>query len=243
MYCTIFILLAVIAVRCSTQKIYESDVNFRVDPGSKTCIFQKGTVGQTMEVYYQVLDGQHGELDISFDIIDPNAKKIVSDYKKSQNSIIMDLEIGGDYAFCLDNTYSIMNSKLVFVYILIEDKKEVKKEDEETEVAVVGTDGEEKAEEEILEWAGTDENGETYYVEVAFIADSLSRTLKQVIKGRRLLDIYGATKSRDSYMAFEDTFIVDLWSGLQITLMFVVGMTQVFVIKNLFKCDRYKSVY
>ncbi|XP_075982627.1 transmembrane emp24 domain-containing protein 5-like [Anticarsia gemmatalis] len=242
MYYFLIIFLYFLHTKCVAEMVFESDVNFRVEAGSKTCIFQKGKVGQMMEVYYQVLDGQHGDLDISFDIIDPHAVKIVSDYKKSQNSIIMELEADGDYAFCMDNTYSMMNSKLVFVYVLIEDK-EVKTD--EAEVAVVDAEGGEQKEEEILEWGGVDENGELYYLEVAHIADSLSRTLKHVVKARHLLDIYGATKSRDSYLAFEDTFVVDVWSSFQISLMFVVGMLQVYMIKKLFKrpFDDYKSMY
>lgn len=241
----VLILTVLIYSKCYAEKpiIFETDVNFRVEPGSRTCVFERAKAGQVMEVFYQVLDGQHGDLDISFDVIAPNSAKLVTDYKKSQNSIIMDLELDGDYAFCLDNTYSVMNSKLVFLYILIEDKD--KMEESDAEVAVVDEEGGEKKEEEVLEWSGVDENGEQYFIEVTAIIESISRTLSQVLKARHLLDIYSATKSRDSYMAIEDTFIVDVWSGLQITLMFVVGMLQVYTIKKLFNrpSDGYKSMF
>ncbi|XP_059053151.1 transmembrane emp24 domain-containing protein 5-like [Achroia grisella] len=228
-----YIFVIVLYVQCSAQSIHENDVNFRVDPGSKTCFFEAGKAGQTMEVFYQVLDGQHGDLDIIFEIINPQGVPLLSDYKKSQNSIIMDLETDGDYVFCMDNTFSVMNSKLVFVYVMIENKV-TEEDDDETEVSVVDEDGEHKNEEEVIEWAGTDQEGNVYYIEIKHIHESLSRTLKQVVKARHLLDLYGAMKSRDSYLAFEDTFIVDVWSLFQIFFMFAVGLLQVYMIKKLF---------
>nr|XP_021186336.2 transmembrane emp24 domain-containing protein 5-like [Helicoverpa armigera] len=225
----IFIMMMMCTI-CASQNIYVSDVNFRIEPGERMCVYESGKVGQMLEVYYQVLDGQHGDLDINFEVSDPKEIKLVSDFKKSENSIIMDLTVDGDYAFCMDNTFSMMNSKLVFLYILLEDKQPAS--DAEAEVAVVDADGTEQK--EVLEWAGVDEKGETYYLELAPMADSLSTTLAHVIKSRHLLNIYAASKSRDSYMAFEDTFIVDVWSGFQISLMFVVGMLQVYMIKKLF---------
>lgn len=219
----------------ASQTIHEMDVNFRVEPGDRTCFFEKGKAGQIMEAQYQVIDGQHGDLDISFDIIDPNGNILVSDYKKSYNSIIMELTVDGDYVFCMDNTFSVMNSKLVFVYVVIENKTE----DTTTVTTAEGHEGE-----EILEWMGHYDNGDPYYIEVTQIAETLTRTLKHVVKARHLLDIYGATKSRDSYLAFEDTFIVDVWSGCQISLMVVVGLVQVYMIKSLFnKPASVKSMY
>lgn len=237
----ILLFTTIFYTQCSAQSIYVSDVNIRIEPGSKTCLYETGKAGQMMEVYFQVLDGQHGDLDISFQVIDPNNVTIVSHYKSPENSIIMDLIVGGDYSFCLDNTYSLMNSKLVFIYILLEDK--IPEHDGEAEVTTVDANGEEQGEE--LEWEGVDEHGEKYFLKVANIADSLSLTLSHVVKSRRLLDIYAATKSRDSYMAFEDTFIVDAWSAFQITLLLIVGMIQVYMIKKLFVCPNtgYKSVY
>lgn len=212
------------------QEIFESDVNMRVDAGTRTCIFEKGKSQQIMEFFYQVLDGQHGELDISVDVYDPKGTRIIADHKKSQNSIIMDLEHDGDYVFCLDNTHSLMNSKLVFVYVVIEDRHKRG----EGEVSVVGEDGEEHKEEEIIEWVGLNENGETYTIPVTTIIDSLAHILNYVVRARHMLDVYSATKTRDGYLALEDTFVVDVWSAFQITFMICVGMLQVYLIKRLF---------
>ncbi|XP_063367323.1 transmembrane emp24 domain-containing protein 5-like [Cydia amplana] len=227
MYIPVFLLLILRA--CAAQvTTYETDMNFRVEPGDRTCFFEKGKAGQILEATYQVIDGQHGDLDISFDVVAPDGRELVSDYKQPYNSLIMELEQDGDYVFCLDNTFSVMNSKLVFVSVMIEDKvAEAIENATEPGVGVV-------EQKEVLEWTGTLPNGEVYYIEVAHIADSLTRTLKHVVRARHLLDIYGASKSRDTYAAFEDTFIVDLWSAFQITFMCAVGTLQVYMIKKLF---------
>lgn len=234
-------LTSLIYTECFAQSIRASDINFRIEPGSQICFYETGKTGQMMEVYYQVLDGQHGDLDINFELTDPNGVKLTKDYKSSENSILMNLKVDGDYTFCLDNSYSLMNSKLVFLYILVEDKNKVS--DGEAEVAVVDKNGNEQK--EVLEWGGVDEDGKMYYLEVGRIADSLSLTLGHVVKSRHLLDVYAATKSRDSYLAFEGTFVVDVWSGFQISLMFLVGILQVFMIKKLFNSTNtgYKSMY
>lgn len=213
------------------ETYYENDMNFRVEAGGRLCFFEKGLVGQMMEVQYEVIDGQHGDWDISFEVIDPNGHKLLDDYKNTRNSVIFDLEVDGEYVFCLDNTFSVMNSKLVFVYVLIENRQEKAKE---TEVSVVDDQGGEQPEEEIIEWEGIYEDGKSYYIEVSEIVDSMTRVLKNVLKARHLLDVYGVSKTRDSYLANEDTFIVDMWSGFQISFMCIVGMLQVYMIKKLF---------
>ncbi|XP_063387400.1 transmembrane emp24 domain-containing protein 5-like [Cydia fagiglandana] len=231
----ILVLLLLILRACAAQvTTHETDMNFRVEPGDRTCFFEKGKAGQILEASYQVIDGQHGDLDISFDIVAPDGRVLASDYKQPYNSLIMELEQDGDYVFCLDNTFSVINSKLVFVYVMIEDKVAEAK-DEEKVVEKAAEPGVSVVEqEEVLEWKGTLPNGEVYYMEVAHIADSLTRTLKHVVRARHLLDIYGASKSRDTYAAFEETFIVDLWSAFQITFMCAVGTLQVYMIKKLF---------
>ncbi|XP_049877793.1 transmembrane emp24 domain-containing protein 1-like [Pectinophora gossypiella] len=231
----ILIIFAVTWVgQCATPEVYETDMNFRIEPGARTCFFERGEAGQIMEAKYQVIDGQHGDYDITFIIKDPDGDEIVNDYKMSHNSIIMDLTVSGDYVFCMDNTHSVMNSKLVFVYVLIEDKPSESTEETKVDEDDGKTEGEEKHEEEILEWMGTLENGENYYVEVSDIAESLTRTLRHVVKARHALNMYSALKSRDSYLAFEDTFIVDVWSAFQISFMCIVGLIQVCLIKKLF---------
>lgn len=228
----LYLLVLITITRCCGQVIYSNDLYFRVEPGERSCFFESGNIGDMMEVYYQVIDGQHGDLDISLDVTDPIGTKIITDYKKPQNSIIKDLVLDGAYEFCLDNSFSTFNSKMVFIYVMLEGRED---DAQEAVVTVVDNEGNEIKQIETLNWEGIDENGQLYYVEVQAIANSLTRTLKSVVKARHMLDMHGASRSRDSYLAFEGIFVVDLWSGFQITVMFIVGMVQVFMIKKLFK--------
>lgn len=226
MYSLLLIALLLIS-RCETEVVYTRVFNFRADAGRRTCFYETARAGQTLEVYYQVLDGQQGDLDISMDVIDPSGKLLVSDYKKSQNAVIKDLETDGEYAFCLDNSFSLMNAKLVFFYLMLEDQ---------SVTAVTGrnhNDGEVGH-----HWEGMTNNGETYHVDIEYIADCMSRTLKHVVKARHLLEIYAAGKSRDSHVVFKDTHFVDAWSTFQISLMCFVGLVQVYMIRNLFSTPR-----
>lgn len=233
----------VFITKCTAEVMYTTDFNFRAQPGSRTCFFEKAKASQVMEVYYQVLDGQHGDLDISLDIIDPTGNKIVSDYKRSENSIIMDLVLDGEYSVCLDNTFSVVNSKLVFIYVMIEDQQNETVSEADTEFNVLSGAGNEEKQVEALHWRGTDDTDEPYYIAVEYIADSMSRTLKHVVKARHMLDLFAASKSRDSYIASEDTFIVDLWSGIQISFMCITGFVQVYMIKKLFqRTKNYKTL-
>lgn len=229
-----YLVFLMLSSKCAAEVMYTTDFRFQVDPGSRTCFFEKGKAGQMMEVYYQVLDGQHGDLDISMDVIDPTGNIIVSDFKKPENSVIMDLLIDGDFSFCLDNTFSVMNSKLVFINVMLENQQSGNVTEAETVVGVLENDRNHGNQTEALHWTGTDVNDEQYYVPVADIADSMSRTLKHVSKARHMLYLYAASKSRDSYLAIEGTFMVAMWSAIQISCMCAVGLGQVCMIKKLF---------
>lgn len=243
MYHIVFYILASIIWRCCVAQLHNpNDMNFRVEPGARQCFYEEGRAGQILEILYEVIDGQHGDWDISFDIFDPNDHKILEDYKRTRNHMFFHLGVDGEYSFCLDNTFSLMNSKLVFVYVLFENKQAINPEtNDEAEVSVGDDNGNghpEKEEEEILEWQGFDEEGNPYYIEVTNITESMTRILNNALKARHLLDVYGASKTRDSYLAIQDTFIVDMWSGFQITCMLIVGMVQVYMIKKLFDSPR-----
>lgn len=225
---TFFALLFLVTTSFAQYR-YESGMYFRVEAGSRTCFYERGVAGQMLEAQYQVIDGYTGDLDISFDLIDPAGKILLLDHKRTENVKIIDLEEDGDYAFCLDNSHSLLNSKLVYIYVLFEEKPQIGVET--TKEADLRDQNEE---EEILEWTGLDENGQEYFVEVSLIADSMTRTLMHVVKARHLMDLYATLKYRDSYMALSNTLVVDAWSMFQITFMITVGTVQVYMIKKLF---------
>lgn len=67
-----------------------------------------------------VIDGGHGDLDISFELQNPNGHPIITEYKKSDNIHRFDAIIDGDYRYCFDNSFSSFNTKTVFFELIIE---------------------------------------------------------------------------------------------------------------------------
>ena len=96
------------------------ELTVTVEAGVSECFYETVKAGQVMDVEYQVIDGDRGELDINFHWSAPSGRQIVSDYKKAENSHRHDATEDGDYKVCWDNSISRFNSKTVFFELLIE---------------------------------------------------------------------------------------------------------------------------
>ncbi|CAB3380715.1 Hypothetical predicted protein [Cloeon dipterum] len=70
-----------------------------IDPGVEECFFHNLKFGSSVDVEYQVIDG---------------------DFKKSENTLRHTVQEDGDYKFCWDNSFSSYNSKTVFFEILVD---------------------------------------------------------------------------------------------------------------------------
>lgn len=95
-----------------------------VDAGKKEWYFHTVSSGETIDIEYQVIDGGHGDLDISFSLADPIGLIIVSDFKKPENIHHHDVQKEDDYRFCFDNTFSSSNRKTVFFELIVEKEGE-----------------------------------------------------------------------------------------------------------------------
>ncbi|CAL1279706.1 unnamed protein product [Larinioides sclopetarius] len=67
----------------------ENEITIHVTPGSTECFYQKAKAQQTLEIEYQVIDANFGdvninqELDINFQLFSPSGKELISDFKQS----------------------------------------------------------------------------------------------------------------------------------------------------------------
>lgn len=91
-----------------------------VKPGEVSCFYETAKANQLIDVEYQVIDSDHGDYDISFEIRNPNGYAMETDYKKSDNIHRLNAHIDGDYGFCIDNSFSVYSSKTVFFELIIE---------------------------------------------------------------------------------------------------------------------------
>lgn len=96
------------------------ELTVKIPAGVMQCFYEKVSIDQVIDVEYQVIDGGHGDLDISFELQDPNGYSIVSEYKKSDNVHRVSARMSGDYRFCFDNSFSTFNVKSVFFELILE---------------------------------------------------------------------------------------------------------------------------
>ncbi|XP_072941343.1 transmembrane emp24 domain-containing protein 5-like [Epargyreus clarus] len=196
---------------------YEKDVTFTVPAGKTDCFYQKVQANEIIDIEYQVIDATHGELDISFQLSDPVGRVVVADYKKPENSHRHTSAQAGDYRFCFDNSFSTFSQKTVFFDLMIESEESPEKDYDDDKEMELGT------------------AAETYMMRVRDISESVARVRDNVSAARRLQELLSAHEARDRNLAEEMCSRVLRWSMVQIFLMLMVGVTQVFFVKSLFE--------
>lgn len=184
--------------------------------GSKDCFYHQAKAGELIDIEYQVIDGGHGDLDITFELIEPTGRVIFADFKKSDNIHRHDVGLDGDYKFCFDNTFSSFNKKTVFFELIIE------KEDENTE---------EQWNNDLFEGLTPEEFVD---MKVQDIHDAIATVRNHLAKARQIQDILRSYEARDRNQAEANHFKVNAWSFFQIILMFGVGSLQVIMVRSLF---------
>lgn len=98
----------------------QKEFTVQIEPGALECFYEKAHKNQIIDFEYQVIDGGHGDLDISFELQNPNGHPMITEYKKSDNIHRLDVLVDGDYRFCFDNSFSSFNTKTVFFELIIE---------------------------------------------------------------------------------------------------------------------------
>ncbi|KAJ8961791.1 hypothetical protein NQ318_021393 [Aromia moschata] len=160
----------------------EKEITVNIDAGKEDCFFQAAKQGDVIDLDYQVIDGGHGDLDITFHLVDPNGRILVAEYKKSENTHRAEVSVTGDYKFCFDNTFSSFNSKTVFFELVIEGNDE-------------------------NEW-GSDENldfgiqaDQIYEMKIQDVQEIINNVRNQVSKIRHLQELIKSTEARDRNLA------------------------------------------
>jgi len=54
---------------------------------------------------------QGGDLDINFEVNDPNGKPLVAEVRRRDGLHGIDIKVTGDFEICMDNTFSRMTGK------------------------------------------------------------------------------------------------------------------------------------
>lgn len=102
------------------------DVTVHIEAGDRSCFYEFVKAGQVIDIEYQVIDGGHGDLDISFEMQNPHGYHLVREYKKSDNIHRVTATMDGDHEFCFDNSFSTFSRKTVYFEIIIETEGEAR---------------------------------------------------------------------------------------------------------------------
>ncbi|XP_017074483.1 transmembrane emp24 domain-containing protein 5 [Drosophila eugracilis] len=216
------LLVAGLLLVVQDAEAYDKEMTVYVDAGKTECLYHTVREGETIDFEYQVIDGGHGDLDISFTLLDPIGLVIVSDFKKPENVHRHDVTKEGDYRFCFDNSFSMFNRKTVFFELIVEREGEQFHGDTQWN--------------EVDELTGLSRD-EYYDMKVQDIMDFIGRIRLQLNKARQLQDVLRSHEARDRNLAESNFQKVNHWSMLQISAMIGVGLIQVFMLRSIFATD------
>lgn len=202
---------------CSLMSAFcvEKEITISVDPRKEDCYFQSAKKGETIDIEYQVIDGGHGDLDITFHIADPTGRILVADFKKPENNHQVEAELNGDYKFCFDNTFSSYNAKTIFFELIVDNGEDDQWNDGNVDLGDIRPE-------------------EVYEIKVEDIQEIIGNVRNHLTKARQLQDLIKSTEARDRNVAEENYFKVNSYSMFQIGIMLIVGVIQVIMVRSLF---------
>ncbi|KAF2879209.1 hypothetical protein ILUMI_26964 [Ignelater luminosus] len=196
----------------------EKEITVNIDPGREDCFFQQVKQGEVIDFEYQVIDGGHGDLDITFRLSEPTGRILYADFKKSENNHRTEAAQTGDYKFCFDNTFSSYNTKTVFFELIVERDDDEWGSEENTDInKIEGLSSE-----------------EVYDLKVQDIQEVIGRVRNHLTKARHLQDMFKSYEARDRNVAEENFFKVNSFSLVQVIIMISVGIVQVVMVRSLF---------
>ncbi|KAK4882572.1 hypothetical protein RN001_005891 [Aquatica leii] len=193
---------------------FEKVLTINIDPRKEDCFYQHIKEGENVDLEYQVIDGGHGDLDITFTISEPMGRILHVDIKKPENTHHFQAQQTGDYKFCFDNTFSSYNTKTVFFELLVENDYD---SDESDFNLAEGVSAE-----------------EVYDLKVEDIKEIVNKVKGHLSKARHLQDLFKSFEARDRNMAEENYFKVNTLSMVQLIIMVAVGVVQVIMVRSLF---------
>lgn len=186
--------------------------------GMSECFYDYIHEGAFLEIEYQVIEG--GDLDINFIISDPDRKAIVMEPHSMDGLHAVDIKKTGEYEICLDNTFSRLTKKTVFLDVIIEDDP-----------------GEEKEEGGVMPHQLANEAVvmDMKVQQIMKKLDSLGQKLQKMVSTQQF---FKARESRHKHTIESNNTRVLWWSVFECSVIVGVGVLQVFVIRSLFKTRR-----
>merc|ERR1712226_285717 len=200
-----------------------------VAAGAEDCFFlPEVKVGQSIELEYQVTSSSvaTGNNDITARLLAPAPTLTVlfESIMRNDGSFSGEAEESGDFKVCFDNKDSTWSDKILWFEINVEDPEDDYTDDDDY------FDPE--------DWDNmVKENEDTeslFELKVEDIKTSIHAVRMKVGKMRHFQFMRGGSMSKDVHQAESNMSRLNFWSGLRLLLMLVVGVSQVYMVRQLF---------
>ncbi|MBN3323251.1 TMED1 protein, partial [Atractosteus spatula] len=164
---------------------------------------------------FQVIAG--AGMDVDFTIKSPYGYYIISDFRKSDGVHTVEPTDEGDYQICFDNTFSKFSEKMVFFEVIFE-----------------GPAGEEVQD----DWSNMVEPENLLEYKLEDIRDSIDSVHRRLERSMQMQTVLRAFEARDRNLQEDNLWRVTFWSSVNMLVMLVVALMQVYTLKSLFEDKR-----
>lgn len=211
--CLIFTLINLNFLNC-----IQNEFSVIVDPGQRECFHQNLIPNLNVYVDFQVIQG--GELDITFWLGSPSNRIIINEMQKNVGQYHFKTDETGEYHFCFDNSFSRFALKKVFFYMYTAEVYV------DPDFPVIDVDLNNKfTQDEMGELENRVEDFKSSFIK-------LNAKLEEIQRYQSVFRIY---ETIDRFIMDSNISRVNFWSIVNITVMILVGVTQVIMIRSLFE--------
>ncbi|XP_078387383.1 transmembrane emp24 domain-containing protein 1-like [Cetorhinus maximus] len=187
----------------------DSEFTFVLPPGTEECFYQSAGHNSSMELEYQVIGG--AGLDVDFAVFSPNGESLVMESRRSDGVHMIEPTIIGDYKICFDNSFSTISEKLIFFEVIFDDAED---------------------------WSEILEPEELLDIKIDDIKESIGNMNTKLTKSVQIQAILRAFEARDRNLQEGNLGRVNFWSAVNLGVMLVVSLVQVYLLKSLFDDHR-----
>ncbi|XP_037333506.2 transmembrane emp24 domain-containing protein 1a isoform X2 [Pungitius pungitius] len=178
--------------------------------GSTDCFHQTTAKNDSIKVKYQVTGGSG--LDVGFVLVSPGGHRLVSDFRSSEGSHTVDPTDDGDYRMCFDNSFSKISAKMVFFEVMV-NRPSSSAHGGQNDVALP---------ESLVDYKLED---------IRVRLDTVHRHLEE---SRQVLTALRTREARDRHLLEDNLWRVSFWSCLNVLVLLVVAVTQIYTLRRLF---------
>ena len=217
-HCTTLLLLFISLVQLSHG--LQNELSIVIEAGKRECFHQFLVNDLSVETDYQVISG--GDLDVSYWISTPSNRVIFTELRKQGGQTQFKTEEKGEYRFCFDNSFSRFQPKQVFFFITTNDNFIDPFfpliQEEQLNVALP---------KDVL---GIELEGKLESIDQLF-----QRVQMNLEKAQRVQHMFRGFELIDRNLMEESFERVNFWSVVNVFIMMVVAVIQVYMIKSLFE--------